>query len=80
MKTFTRLTAIALAAFAMFASCGKDEEPPVPLVSIETQPTAPAAELTEGSIPAGTKLTVTAKATEGATLAYQWYENTTASN
>jgi hypothetical protein len=45
---------------------------PVPAITIGKQPTAPA-ELTEGEIPADTKLTVEATATEGVTLAYQWH-------
>jgi uncharacterized protein (TIGR02145 family) len=49
------------------------------VITIGTQPTAPTAALTEGSIAADVKLTVAATVTEGATLAYQWYTNTTAS-
>ncbi len=50
-----------------------NEKPaPVPVITIGTQPAAPAP-LTEGSIPADTKLTVAASVTEGATPAYQWY-------
>jgi len=80
MKTnrFLTLAVLAVAAMsALFAGCKKNEEPIVPVITIGTQPTAPAA-LTEGAV-AGT-LTVAATATEGATLTYQWYTNTSASN
>ncbi len=46
--------------------------PPAPVISIATQPTAPQS-LTEGSIPAGTCLTVEATVTGDATLSYKWY-------
>jgi hypothetical protein len=55
------------------------EAEPVPVISIDTQPSAPAP-LTEGNIPADTKLTVTASVTEGATLKYQWYTYDKANN
>jgi hypothetical protein len=45
---------------------------PVPVITITAQPAAPT-DLTEGSIPADTRLTVEATATEGATLSYQWH-------
>ncbi len=67
MKNQTR-TFAAAAIFilaAAFASCGKDREPSVPVITIETQPAAPAA-LTQGNIPADTRLTVAASVTEGA--------------
>ncbi|MDR2882260.1 MAG: hypothetical protein LBU98_00545, partial [Alistipes sp.] len=76
------MTAAMLAVFALgattFAACekgGGDPEPTAPVITIGTQPTAPAA-LTEGAIMGS--LTVTATVTEGATLAYQWYSNTAA--
>jgi hypothetical protein len=76
--------ALAIAAVAL-TGCGKDdggdgpETPAAPVITITTQPTAPAA-LTEGEIPADTKLTVAASVTEGKTLSYQWYSNTSAGN
>ncbi|WP_291528540.1 hypothetical protein [Bacteroides sp. UBA939] len=76
MKRNFLLTTIVGTAL-LFAGCGKDKEPPVPVVSIGTQPTAPAA-LVEGNISGS--LTIAATATEGAVLTYQWYSNTTANN
>jgi uncharacterized protein YjdB len=68
-----------LAAMIMIAvACGKDKEPVIPVITIGTQPTAPSGELMEGSI-SGT-LTITASVTEGGTLTFQWYTNTSASN
>ena len=71
-------------AVAVVISCSKDkeQEPPdpiptsvsVPVITITTQP-ATATSLVEGSISGS--LTVTASVTEGATLGYQWYSNTT---
>ena len=46
--------------------------PPQPVISIATEPTAPQS-LTEGSIPADTRLVVDASVTGGAALKYQWY-------
>ncbi len=51
----------------------KKPAPPAPVITIDTQPTAPEGKLTEGEIPADTKLTVAATVTQGATLTYQWY-------
>ena len=51
----------------------------VPVISIDEQPTAPDP-FTEGEIPADTKLTVVASATQGAVPTYQWYSNTSESN
>jgi uncharacterized protein (TIGR02145 family) len=81
IKAFAVVAAVALAAG--FASCKKDGPAVAPVViTIEEagQPAAPAATLIEGAIPEATKLTVTAAATEGAVLIYQWYGNTTADN
>ena len=74
-KTFAALAAVTLAAATVFTACKKDD--PVPVVTITAQPTAPAVQ-TEGAIN-GT-LSVTASVTENATLTYQWYSNTSASN
>ncbi|MDR2911600.1 MAG: hypothetical protein LBV47_09630 [Bacteroidales bacterium] len=73
-------------------NAGDDDDPvlisssPFPLsvamptvITIDTHP-ASETNLTAGSIPADTKFTVTASVTEGATLAYQWYRNNSASN
>ncbi len=78
MKRNSLLTAITLLATVVLTGCSKDEEPPVPVITISTQPIAPAATLVEGSVSGS--LTIAATATEGATLTYQWYTNTTASN
>ena len=50
---------------------------PLPVITIGTQP-ASSTTVTQGSI-SGT-LSVTASVTQSATLSYQWYSNTTASN
>ncbi|MDR2882223.1 MAG: hypothetical protein LBU98_00360, partial [Alistipes sp.] len=81
-KLMTSALTGALAAMtaATFTACGDkggDPEPPAPVITIGTQPAAPAA-LTEGAI-TGT-LTVAATATGGAALTYQWYSNTSAAN
>jgi hypothetical protein len=79
-RTFALACAAAMAVFSM-ASCNKggDEPTPISVITITMQPTAPAT-LTEGEIPADTRLTVAASVTENATLTYQWYSNTTATN
>ena len=51
--------------------------PPTPVITINTQP-APTTTVTAGIITG--RLSVTARVTLGATLSYQWYENTTNSN
>ncbi len=66
-----------MVAMALTACKQDPDVPPVPVITITTQPTAPAA-LTEGSITGS--LTVTATATEGAVLSYQWYSNTSATS
>jgi hypothetical protein len=76
-KSFRLFAAALLAALAALNSCKKDD--PVPVIKITAQIVAPG-ELTEGSIPADTKLEVKASVTEGATLTYQWYTNTSAGN
>ena len=48
-----------------------------PIITISTQPTSPSP-FTYGNITGG--LSVTATVTQGATLSYQWYSNTTSSN
>lgn len=77
MKRNLLLTAIA-GAVLLLAGCGKEKEPPVPVITIGTQPTAPAAALVEGNISGS--LTIAATVTEGAELTYQWYTNTSAGN
>ncbi len=62
----------------MLAGCTEDTEPPVPVITITTQPAAPSEALTEGSITGS--LTIAATATEGASVTFQWYGNTTVSN
>ena len=52
------------------------EIPPTPVITIGTQPAS--ATVTQGSISGS--LSVAASVTQGATLSYQWYSNTTNSN
>ena len=54
-----------------------DTPPPAPLITITTQP-APETTVTFGSISGS--LSVVATVTQGATLSYQWYSNTSANN
>jgi hypothetical protein len=77
IKRLKFLAAALIMALAALNSCKKDD--PVPVIKITAQIVAPG-ELTEGSIPADTKLEVKATVTEGATLTYQWYANTSAGN
>jgi hypothetical protein len=83
MKNIFRTSAMALATTAvlcaaMMSSCNRGDDPkPDPVITIAIQPTAPVG-LTEGSIPADTRLTVEASVTEGAELTCQWYSNTSA--
>ncbi|MDR2910324.1 MAG: hypothetical protein LBV47_03015 [Bacteroidales bacterium] len=70
--------AICLAA-VILSGCGEDNEPPIPVIRITIQPTAPA-EPAEGGIAPDAKMSVTAKVTEDATVTYQWYTNTAANN
>ncbi|MDR2890353.1 MAG: hypothetical protein LBV18_01910, partial [Alistipes sp.] len=74
---FALLCTAAMTALTM-ASCDKGDGPNsgAPVITIATQPAS--VTVTEGEISGS--LTVEASATEGATLSYQWYENTTASN
>jgi hypothetical protein len=78
MKKSFNLTLLCTTIIAALitASCAKEGDPK-PVITITTQPTAPAA-LTEGSITGS--LTVAASVTEGKMLSYQWYSNTSASN
>jgi hypothetical protein len=76
MRTLATM-AIAVVATAMALTACKKEDP-VPVISIRSQITSPPGTLIEGSITGS--LAVSATATEGATLAYQWYTNTTESN
>ena len=72
MKKLAVITVVAM----MLASCdGGEPEVNTPVITITAQPTSTTA-ITAGSVG---NLTVTASVTEGATLFYQWYENTAAS-
>ena len=73
-----KLLSFAILAALVLTGCGKDKEPPVPVITIGTQPTAPTAALVEGNISGS--LTIAATATEGASPTYQWYSNTSASS
>jgi len=55
----------------------KPNENPLPVITINAQP-ATSTTVTEGSI--SSSLTISASATQGATVSYQWYRNTTNSN
>jgi len=81
MKNFLRFIALAAAA-VMFVSCpnGTPEQNvtgTTPVITIVTQPAAET-NVTAGAISGN--LTVAASVTAGATLSYQWFSNTTASN
>ncbi len=70
-------TLAAMTAFTMF-SCGGDPDPGAdskPVITITAQPQN--ITVTEGAITGN--LTVAASVTEGATLSYQWYSNTSSS-
>lgn len=76
----TNLFAFLLVGITLLLSgCSSDDSKPIPVITITAQPTD-SDELTEGSIPVDTKLTVEANVTEDATISYQWYSNTTLSN
>ena len=77
-------TAAAMVLMAAFISCSKDDKDdkdnknePVPVITISTQ-SAASTDVMVGSISGS--LTVAASVTEGATLTYQWYNNTSNSN
>ena len=82
MKRFLHRTAIAtVVCAAMLAGCSKNNEPPVPVINITTQPTAPPpSALVEGSITGSLTIVATVTKVVGVTPTYQWYSNTTASN
>ena len=71
-QLFSILTAILIVS--MVASCKKNE---IPVIAINTNPAAITA-VTEGSIT--DSISVAASVSEGATLSYQWYSNTSAKN
>jgi uncharacterized protein (TIGR02145 family) len=70
---FFLMTAAVIVSMAALVSCKKDK---TPVISIAAHPSN--ANVAMGSITE--RLTVQASVTEGATLTYQWYSNTTASN
>jgi hypothetical protein len=81
MKKLLSLAFMGVFAFGALtlSSCDKGGEDggPTPVITITAHPATPTA-VTEGSITGS--LTVAASVTENATLTYQWYGNTSASN